>query len=323
MVQIKRISSIHHYLRNSYKLPYISKYSNRFQNKQIYFRSIVNIPDIQINNMEYENYTLTSKVYDNTRVPIGIETLIIAMEKASNTIGKPVKELSLLDIGCGTGNYISEVKHIVKNCIGIEINKGMLSQAKMKHLNDPKVKLIEGSVLKLPFEDSSQDVVIMTQVLHHLNPDKHTFALAEIIRVLKEGGVFWINTQTPHQHMDGFWWTPIIPQASSIVASRFNGEPTFISQLEKAGFNVLSWDINEETLMTYKEYSDIMGPFSKIYRDGDSTWSVASDEELRTGLEWWKNEIKHGRAELFFAEREKKRKIIGQTSSVTSQKPIN
>ena len=31
-----------------------------------------------------------------------------------------------------------------------------------------------GSVLEMPYEDKSFDVVIMTQVLHHLTPDTHS-----------------------------------------------------------------------------------------------------------------------------------------------------
>ena len=57
--------------------------------------------------------------------------------------------------------------------------------------------------------------VIMTQVLHHLTPDTHATALSEIARVLRPGGTCWISTQTPHQHMEGFWWAPIIPQVRS------------------------------------------------------------------------------------------------------------
>ena len=59
--------------------------------------------------MEYEDYTSTSQVYDNTRVPIGMESLAEALVRAGEGVGKAVDELQLLDTGCGTGNYIAAV----------------------------------------------------------------------------------------------------------------------------------------------------------------------------------------------------------------------
>ena len=77
-----------------------------------------------------------------------------------------------------------------------------------------------------------------------------------------------------------FWWTPIIPQASAIVAARFNGEPLFTAQLEAAGLTGVTWDVPVVPLMSLEAYGDIQGPFNKVFRDGDSTWSAATEEEL-------------------------------------------
>ena len=77
--------------------------------------------------MEYENYSTTSKKYDNFRVPIGLESLDTCLELTSNTIGVPVNELKILDVGCGTGNYIGVLKEKVAECYGLEFNEGMLA----------------------------------------------------------------------------------------------------------------------------------------------------------------------------------------------------
>ena len=110
--------------------------------------------------------------------------------------------------------------------------------------------------------------------------------------------------------------------AAAVVAARFSGEPVFTAQLEAAGLTNVTWDVPDVPLMAPAEYEKIDGPFSKTYRDGDSTWSAAGDEELEAGLKWWDGEINAGRAESFFAEREARRAAVGQTSAVCGQKPV-
>jgi len=77
--------------------------------------------------MEYEDYSSTSKRYDELRAPIGLESLNSALETASKGVNRPVNELSLLDVGCGTGNYLGVVKDKVQHCNGLEFNEGMYS----------------------------------------------------------------------------------------------------------------------------------------------------------------------------------------------------
>lgn len=117
--------------------------------------------------MEYEDYTSTSKVYDTTRVPIGMESLQEALRRAGEGVGKHASELQLLDTGCGTGNYINAVKSEVAECTGLEFNGGMLAQAKEKLGDDPKVSLLEGSVLDIPYPDESFDCVSPSRHASH------------------------------------------------------------------------------------------------------------------------------------------------------------
>ena len=42
------------------------------------------------------------------------------------------QELKLLDVGCGTGNYLNAVHRLLGSCSGLEFNEGMLAQAQAK-----------------------------------------------------------------------------------------------------------------------------------------------------------------------------------------------
>lgn len=59
-----------------------------------------------MNPIEYEDYHDTSKGYDNTRIPIGIEILLGCFASTP----RPLPEQHILDGGCGNGNYIQALK---------------------------------------------------------------------------------------------------------------------------------------------------------------------------------------------------------------------
>lgn len=263
--------------------------------------------------MEFENYSDTSNVYDNYRVPVGLDNLQVAFKIASEALGKEVKDLKLLDVGCGTGNYLKEIKGKVKECYGVEFNEGMLAQCKTKIGEDKSIILQQGSVLELDkiFGENEFDVVIMTQMIHHLTADHHQKAIDQIARVVKPGGCYWINTTTPQQALCGLWFDIIIPTAVSKVAARMTNVPVFEAQLAKAGLELKSVDAIEEPLMKMEHYSDLNAPFSETFRKGDSSWSLATKEELDAGLAWWKRQIDSGEAPKIFEKLEVSRKLWG------------
>ena len=104
---------------------------------------------------------------------------------------------SLLDVGCGTGHFLSLLLNKPHGSgrgahglglAGIDISPGMLDIAR-QGLGDT-VDLRESEVETLPWPDNTFDVVTSTDVFHHLaNPNP---ALMEIKRVLKPGGIFII-----------------------------------------------------------------------------------------------------------------------------------
>lgn len=99
----------------------------------------------------------------------------------------------VLDIGCGGGKCVSL---IAKNApevtvFGIDTSGEMISMAKKVNrifIEQGRVKLFEGSVSDLPFEDSCFDLVVACESIHFW-PDLAK-DLEEVARVLKSGGYF-------------------------------------------------------------------------------------------------------------------------------------
>lgn len=93
----------------------------------------------------------------------------------------------VLEIGPGTGVNLRYYPKTVK-WVGLEPN-----QILRKAINDKskklkiKVKVVDGSAMKMLFKDNSFDYVISTLVLCSVDAEK---ALTEVKRVLKKGGKF-------------------------------------------------------------------------------------------------------------------------------------
>lgn len=93
---------------------------------------------------------------------------------------KPLKIETILDAGCGEGFTLVKLQRakIGKRVQGIDNSSDAIKLAK-KHY--PTLPIEKGSIYDLPYEDSSYDLVIATEVLEHLDdPEK---ALNEVKRV--------------------------------------------------------------------------------------------------------------------------------------------
>lgn len=68
--------------------------------------------------------------------------------------------------------------------------------------------------------------------------------------------------------------------------------------------------------------ADIEGPFKPAFRNADSTWALATEQELAAGLRMLREKIEAGEAEAWLAEREALRAEVGQTTTVIATKPL-
>ena len=72
----------------------------------------------------FENYQKTSRHYDLTRAPIGVDVVLGRFANGS----RPLHEQIALDAGCGTGNYVAALRGKVAHVHGVEIDDGMLAR---------------------------------------------------------------------------------------------------------------------------------------------------------------------------------------------------
>jgi len=277
-----------------------------------------------MNQIEYENYHDTSKAYDNTRIPVGIEIYLGCFASTP----RPLHEQNILDGGCGTGNYIQALKEKVGHLYGLELNEGMLAKAREKCQNDANIQVKEGSLLDpLPYHDDTFDGMMCNQVLHHLvaaSSTEHFEPVHKLIkeaqRVLRPQGVLVFNTSSHPQLYDGFWWADLIPDAMGRVAKRCPPIEIITSMLKEVGFHKVGIVVPVNAVLQGENYLDPMGPLKKDFRDGDSAWSLATSEELERAFERVRTMNQEDSMAQYLETREKIRQNIGQTTFIFAYK---
>ncbi len=107
-----------------------------------------------------------------------------------------------LDIGCGQGWYTCEMARFDYQMYGIDKSERQIKFAR-QCANEQNItgNFLQGSAESLPFEDSFFDFAYAINILHHIT-DCHVQlqVFMEIVRVLKPGGIFFlqeINTLNP------------------------------------------------------------------------------------------------------------------------------
>lgn len=123
---------------------------------------------------------------------------VLNMELITEAIARCYPKLhSVLDIGCGAGNY--SVKLLGKvgdaNVTLVDLSQNMLDRAKkrMQAVTTGTVITKKGDFRSVDIGEERFDVIIATAVLHHLRDDNDwEKAFKKLFELLKEGGSIWI-----------------------------------------------------------------------------------------------------------------------------------
>ena len=98
-----------------------------------------------------------------------------------------------LDVGCGEGRFTRILAARAKHVTGIDINQDSLDRAAAKDAaEDAPVTWRNAPAEDMPFIDSSLDVVVFSNSLHHVAREMMDRAIGEAERVLKPGGVLYV-----------------------------------------------------------------------------------------------------------------------------------
>lgn len=131
----------------------------------------------------YENRKASGEDIRQAQSKFYWATELMIHEHKNKTI-KAIKDKHILEVGCSSGVDAREYIRHSKFYTGIDISDVAIDNCFKLNLNNSIFLCVDGH--NIPVEDSSQDCVIVSSLLHHLDLEK---SLPEIHRVLKEDGV--------------------------------------------------------------------------------------------------------------------------------------
>ena len=129
-----------------------------------------------------------------------------------------VKGADVLDVGCGDAGALIAFAEQGARCAGIECFDTSLERGRLRAADHGvTVDLRKGVAESIPYPDSSFDLVMLDNVLEHVNDRPLT--LREVKRVLKPGGLLYMVTPKPFS-LYSLWNDPHYDLAGLVLMPR-------------------------------------------------------------------------------------------------------
>lgn len=105
--------------------------------------------------------------------------------------GRDQRKVSLLDVACGTGRFLRQVRLTfpAMKLWGLDLSRTYLDEA-ARHIQGLRAAdWLVANAENMPLPDASQDVVTCIFLFHELPPEVRRTVAREIARILKPGGI--------------------------------------------------------------------------------------------------------------------------------------
>lgn len=232
------------------------------------------------------------EVFEMATQPVGVDVIAGLLQVHCK---KQLKDLHVLDAGCGTGKYPQQMINMgVGKFTLLDASLQMCTVAK-KNLraaieNNIVEKVIQIKLPDLPFPDGTFDAVMLNFVLNHLETtdDLDDFSIIETMlhntrRVLRQQGVVVIVTMLPEVFKTSYWYSKLHEGISNMYSKLFPSLSQYLALFGKCGFECVAAMnfLRKSKSIGIVRYLDPEGPLKKEWRNGTLHYPLASDAEIQ------------------------------------------
>jgi len=226
-----------------------------------------------MNSMELD-YDHIASDYDQRYPPSqqwerGRALLELARRQAAN---------SVLEVGSGTGFWLTLLSQVTPRVFGLDFSLGMLKQARNRPAS---LKLSRGTALRLPYQNESFDLVYCVDAIHHFGD--HRAFIAEASRVLKTKGALAVIGHDPHEANASNWYIyDYFEGVYDTDLRRYPSGASVMKWMQAAGFKNVSSQVVEHIHNLHVGEGVFKDPFIK--RNATSQLALLEEAAYQAGL---------------------------------------
>ncbi len=209
------------------------------------------------------------------------EPIVVAALIAGGDVGPATR---VLEVGCGTGNYIGAIAAQTGcSANGVDVSTEMLAFARRRC---PGVALTECPAERLALPDGAQDFVYSVDAIHHFASTRAFFR--EAARVLAPGGRIASVTHSAALLRVGAVLSRYFPETIEANIARYPPPGQLRDEMASAGFAEI-----EESVVEFAVVTD-----GSVYANkADSTLHLISDEAYERGMARLNDDLAKGPVE--------------------------
>ena len=197
--------------------------------------------------------------------------------EALSGIAAEIHAERVLEVGCGTGQWLALLAGGGRRLYGVDLSNAMLERA---HARVPALALIRGHADQLAFARASFDLVFCVHALHHFDAPREFVSAAH--RLLRPGGAIAVIGMNPHAGRDRWYIYDYFPGTYETDLRRYPSPGAIIDWMIAAGFGITGWRVAARIIDTRAGRAVWNDPI--LQKNGTSQLTLLSDEAYTAGL---------------------------------------